>query len=432
MDSMIDETSVAAIRAAAEPLPDLDDPGFGEAFDRFADARLVLLGEASHGTSEFYRARASITRRLIERHGFSIVALEADWPDVARLDRYVRQRRQREGEEAAFERFPSWMWRNAEFGCFLSWLHGHNRLLSEDAKAGVYGLDLYNLHSSMQAVVGFLQEKDPALAEEARQRYSCLAPFSRDPAQYGARARSAGFAFCAQGVVEMLTELLERQCLGGDCDEWLDAAANARLVKNAEHYYRSMFLSDESSWNARDTHMFEMLCHLLEHKGPQAKAVVWAHNSHIGDALATGMGRERGELNIGQLAKERFGDEARLIGFGTDGGTVAAADDWDGPLKIKQVRPSLADSHERLCHETGLERFLLDLREGGPEPAREERLERFIGVIYRPDTERWSHYSEAVLAEQFDAWVWFDKTNAISPLSDLHLASEPEMWPFGL
>jgi erythromycin esterase-like protein len=245
-------------------------------------------------------------------------------------------------------------------------------------------------------------------------------------------ARSAGYAFCEGGAVAMLTELLERQCLGGDCEEWLDAAANARLVKNAEGYYRAMFHSNEDSWNARDTHMFETLCQLLEHKGPEAKAVVWAHNSHIGDARATAMGRERGELNIGQLAKERFGDEARLIGFGTDRGTVAAADDWDGPLRIKQVLPSRPDSHERLSHETGLERFLLDLRDGGPEPAREERLERFIGVIYRPETERWSHYSEAVLAEQFDAWVWFDETSAVTPLADLHEGAEPEMWPFGL
>jgi erythromycin esterase-like protein len=432
MDTQIDQAAVTDLRSAAEPLPDIDDPAFAEAFERFADARVVLLGEASHGTSEFYRARAAITRRLVERHGFSIVALEADWPDAAHLDRYVRQRGRREGEEAAFQRFPSWMWRNAEFDGFLRWLHGHNRLLADEAKAGVYGLDLYNLHGSMQAVIGFLEEKDPALAAEARQRYSCLAPFSRDPAQYGAMARSAGFAFCEGGAVAMLTELLERQCLGGDCDEWLDAASNARLVKNAEAYYRAMFHSNEESWNARDTHMFETLCQLLEHKGPDAKAVVWAHNSHIGDARATGMGRERGELNIGQLAKEKFGEEARLIGFGTDHGTVAAADDWDAPLRIKNVLPGRPDSHEGLSHATGLDRFLLDLRDGGPEAAREERLERFIGVIYRPETERWSHYSEAVLAEQFDAWVWFDETRAVTPLADLHEGGEPELWPYGL
>jgi erythromycin esterase-like protein len=218
----------------------------------------------------------------------------------------------------------------------------------------------------------------------------------------------------------------------GDCDEWLDAAANARLVKNAEAYYRAMFEGADDSWNRRDTHIFETLCQLLDAKGPDAKAVVWAHNSHIGDARATGMGRTRGELNLGQLAKERFGDQARLVGFGTHSGTVAAADDWDGPLRIKQVRPSRADSYERLCHDTGLPRFLLDLREDAPAPLEEERLERYIGVIYRPETERWSHYVESVLAEQFDGWVWFDETRAVTPLSDVHGAGEAEMWPFGV
>jgi erythromycin esterase-like protein len=228
----------------------------------------------------------------------------------------------------------------------------------------------------------------------------------------------------------MLRELLERQCLGGDCDEWLDAAGNARLVAGAEAYYRSMFDADEDSWNRRDTHMFETLCQLLDAK-PGGKAVVWAHNSHIGDARATEMGRSRGELNIGQLARQQFGDHARLIGFGTHTGTVAAADDWDAPMQVKPVVPSRSDSHERLCHDTGQPSFLLDLREP-PSFALEERLERFIGVIYRPATERWSHYSEAVLGEQFDAWVWFDETRAVTPLADIHGAGEAEMWPFGL
>jgi erythromycin esterase-like protein len=284
----------------------------------------------------------------------------------------------------------------------------------------------------MQAVIGFLEEQDPALAAEARQRYSCLAPFSRDPAQYGAMAKSAGYAFCADGAVATLTDLLERQCLGGDCDEWLDAAANARLVKNAEAYYRAMFHGSEDSWNLRDTHMFETLCQLLDAKGPDSKAIVWAHNSHIGDARATGMGRERGELNIGQLVRQRFGREASLIGFGTHAGTVAAADDWDAPMRVMEVRPSREDSHERLCHDAGLPRFLLDLRTDPPPPTAEERLERYIGVIYRPQTERWSHYVESVLAEQFDGWVWFDETSAVTPLSDVHGEAEAELWPYGL
>jgi erythromycin esterase-like protein len=432
MDHLLATSAADQIATAAIPLPEIDEETFAEAFDRFADSRVVLLGEASHGTSDFYRARAAITRRLVERHGFTIVALEADWPDAAALDRFVRHRGRREGEEAAFQRFPSWMWRNAEFDALVRWLHDHNRGRADGEQAGVYGLDLYNLHGSMQAVIGFLEEQDPALAAEARQRYSCLAPFSRDPAQYGAMAKSAGYAFCADGAVATLTDLLERRCLGGDCDEWLDAAANARLVKNAEAYYRAMFHGSEDSWNLRDTHMFETLCQLLDAKGPDSKAVVWAHNSHIGDARATGMGRERGELNIGQLVRERFGREASLIGFGTHSGTVAAADDWDAPMQVMEVRPSREDSHERLCHDTGLPRFLLDLRTSPPPPTAEERLERYIGVIYRPQTERWSHYVESVLAEQFDGWVWFDETSAVTPLSDVHGESEAELWPYGL
>jgi erythromycin esterase-like protein len=350
--------------------------------------------------------------------------------DAATLDRYVRDRPTAPNGEMPFQRFPSWMWRNAEFDRFIQTLRTHNLAIPSERRAGVYGLDLYNLHGSIEAVIAFLSERDPALADEARRRYSCLAPFSRDPARYGAFVKSAGYALCEEGVVAMLRELLERQCLGGDCDEWLSAAGNARLVAGAEAYYRSIFDSSEDSWNRRDTHMFETLCQLLEAK-PNEKAVVWAHNSHIGDARATDMGRRRGELNIGQLAKQRFGDQARLIGFGTHGGTVAAAGDWDEPMEVMGVLPSRSDSYERLCHDTGEPRFLLDLREA-PAFALDERLERFIGVIYRPDTERWSHYSEAVLGEQFDAWVWFDQTSAVTPLSDVHGAGEAEMWPHGI
>ncbi|HEX9965878.1 MAG TPA: protein-L-isoaspartate(D-aspartate) O-methyltransferase [Allosphingosinicella sp.] len=427
------------IAAAAQPLPALDDPAFGEAFDRFADARVVLLGEASHGTSEFYRARAAITRRLVERHGFNIVAVEADWPDAASVDRHVRHRPRREGEEAAFERFPTWMWRNTDVDAFVRWLRRHNEARAHEAMTGFYGLDLYNLGASIRAVIDFLEEADPDTAKLARERYSCLSPWSRDPAAYGRMAVTQGFAFCEVGAVQMLGDLMQRQmdCLSPECDEWLDAAANARLIKNAEAYYRVMYYGSAESWNLRDTHMFETLCQLLEAKGPEAKAVVWAHNSHIGNAAHTEMGQVREELNIGQLAKERFGHEARLIGFGTHGGTVAAATDWDEPMEVKTVRPSLPGSYERLCHDSGLPRFLLDLREGAAhdrivEALLEPRLERFIGVIYRPETERWSHYAEAVLPNQFDAWVWFDETEAVTPLGEEPQSGEDETYPFGL
>jgi protein-L-isoaspartate(D-aspartate) O-methyltransferase len=427
------------LRAAAEPLPEIEDPAFASAFDRFGDARIVMLGEASHGTSEFYRARAAITRRLIEEHGFTIVAVEADWPDAAAIDRYVRHRPARAAEEAPFGRFPTWMWRNEEVDAFVRWLRSHNRECGADAMAGFYGLDLYNLGGSISAVIAFLDEADPEAARVARKRYGCLSPWSRDPAGYGRVAISEGYGRCEGGVVQMLKELMERRmdCMGDECDAWLDAAANARLVANAERYYRVMYQGAAESWNLRDTHMFETLCQILEAKGPHAKAVVWAHNSHVGDARFTEMGEVREELNIGQLARERFGPEARLIGFGTHSGTVAAAHDWDEPMEVKAVRPSLPGSYERLCHDTGLPRFLLDLREGALPRALEEallapRLERFIGVIYRPESERWSHYSEATLPRQFDAFVWFDETEAVRPLAGEARAGDEETYPFGL
>jgi protein-L-isoaspartate(D-aspartate) O-methyltransferase len=430
------------IADAAEPLPDIEDPAFAALFDRFADARVVLLGEASHGTSEFYRARAAITRRLIERHGFTIVALEADWPDAATLDRIVRHRQPREGEEEAFSRFPTWMWRNREFDNFVRWLHGHNKGRGEQEMAGLFGLDLYNLSASMRAVVDYLEERDPKLADEARKRYECLSPYARNPAAYGRLAMSAGYAFCRDAVAAMLKQLFEQRLdlAAKDGEEWLDAMANARLVKNAEAYYRVMYVGSEDSWNLRDGHMFETLCALLDSRDPNSKAIVWAHNSHIGDARFTEMGMARGELNIGQLAKQKFGDNARLIGLGTHTGFVAAADNWDEPMRIKAVRPSLAESYERLSHDSGVKRFLLDLREGqNPRVSallEEPHLERFIGVIYRPETERWSHYSQAILPYQFDGWVWFDETEAVTPLlGEVRPGEQPsvdETWPFGL
>jgi protein-L-isoaspartate(D-aspartate) O-methyltransferase len=427
------------IRAAAEPLPEIAEAAFAEAFDRFGDARVVLLGEASHGTSEFYRARAAITRRLVERHGFNIVAVEADWPDAAAVDRYVRHRPKREGEEAPFQRFPTWMWRNTDVDAFIRWLRRHNDGRPYEEMAGFYGLDLYNLGGSMRAVIDYLEGVDPEAAKIARRRYGCLEPWSHDPARYGRVALSEGYGRCEAGVIEMLKDLMTRrmECARPECDEWLDAAANARLVKNAERYYRVMYEGSAESWNLRDTHMFETLCQLLDAKGPGSKAVVWAHNSHIGNAAHTEMGQAREELNIGQLVKERFGDEARLIGFGTHAGTVAAADDWDEPMEVKTVRPSLPDSYERLCHEAGVPSFLLDLRHGVLKPELEEallhpRLERFIGVIYRPETERWSHYAEAVLPNQFDAWVWFDETEAVTPLGGAAEEGGADTYPFGL
>jgi protein-L-isoaspartate(D-aspartate) O-methyltransferase len=426
------------IRTAAEPLPAPEDPAFGVVFDRFADSRVVLLGEASHGTSEFYRARATITRRLIEQHGFSIVAVEADWPDAASLDRYVRDLPTPRHAEPPFRRFPAWMWRNTDVEAFIEGLRAWNLGREPKARAGFYGLDLYNLSSSIRAVLDYLDQVDPEAAAIARERYGCLTPWAREPQAYGRMALSQGYRTCEAAVARMLSDIAGKQLqyAAQDGDRFLDASANARLVKNAEAYYRAMYYGAAESWNLRDTHMFETLCAILEARGPGAKAVVWAHNSHIGDASHTEMGRVRGELNIGQLCRQRFGDTVALIGFGTHSGEVACADDWDGPMQVKAVTPSRPDSYERLAHDSGEPRFLLDLREGRQDALRqrlaEPRLERFIGVIYRPETERWSHYAECVLPRQFDAFVWFDETRAVTPLPTRVRKGEDETWPFGL
>jgi protein-L-isoaspartate(D-aspartate) O-methyltransferase len=426
------------IRAAAEPLPDFEDNSFGALFDRFGDKRVVMLGEASHGTTEFYRARAAITKRLIERHGFTIVAVEADWPDAASIDRYVRHRPPRAGAEPPFRRFPTWMWRNTDVEAFTEWLRQHNEKQPMEARAGFYGLDMYNLSASISAVLHYLAEVDPDAAEAARERYACLTPWQKDPAAYGRAVLTKRIAECEDDVVAQLRDLLAKRLdyAQGDGDQFLDAQQNARLIASAERYYRIMYYGGAESWNLRDTHMFETLTALLEAKGPEAKAVVWAHNSHIGNAAFTEMGIVRDELNIGQLVREKFGNEAALIGMGTHAGTVACATDWDDPMAVKDVRPSHPQSYERLCHDAALPRFLLDLGEKLPAGLRDAlvppRLERFIGVIYRPESELQSHYADASLPRQFDAYLWFDETTAVTPLPTRQREGAEETYPFGL
>ena len=429
------KTLPECVAEAAEPLPDIDEEAFAAAFGRFADRRVVLLGEASHGTHEFYAARSAITKGFVEKHGFTIVAAEADWPDAAVLDRHIRHRHPREGAPRPFLRFPTWMWRNSVIARLMHDLHALNRDRAEADMAGFYGLDIYNMSGSIEAVLAYLDEHDPEAAAVARQRYGCLTPWQAEPATYGRAALTRGYAECEQQVVAECRDLLKRSLQedGG----MFGAAMNARLIASAERYYRVMYYGGAESWNLRDSHMAETLEHLLEHRGPQSKALVWAHNSHIGDARATEMGRVRGEHNIGQLVRERWGEECALIGFGTHTGTVTAASDWDSDHETKRVLPSRKDSYERACHESGIDRFLLDLSPGRHEALcrrlAEPLLERFIGVIYRPETERWSHYSQTVLPEQFDAWVWFDETRALEPLvpHEPHKGI-PDTFPFGL
>jgi erythromycin esterase-like protein len=412
------------IAAAAEPLADLDDSTFGRLFDRYADRRVVLLGEATHGTSEFYRARAAITLRLVEAHGFNVVAAEADWHDAATIDRYVRHRPAITSPEPPFQRFPAWIWRNAEFEAFVTRLRTVNEQLEPERRAGFYGLDLYNMSGSIAAVLEYLDKVDSEAAGVARQRYGCLTPWQKEASTYGRAVLTAGYRKCEQAVVERCRALLRKQLeyARQNSDGFLDAAQNTRLVAAAERYYRIMYYAGTESWNQRDTHMFETLENVLAARGPHAKAVVWAHNSHIGDARRTEMGTVRAQLSLGQLCRERFGDEAALIGFGTHTGTVAAADDWDGDVKTKRLRPSHRDSYERLLHDCGVRRFLLDPT--GDEALRNRlfgpRLERFIGVIYLPETELQSHYAQASLSQQFDAFAWFDETKAVTALGPQH------------
>jgi len=414
------------------------------------NARFVLLGEASHGTHDFYHERAQITQRLIQEKGFTAVAVEADWPDAWRVNRYVRHL---SGDAFAiealadFRRFPRWMWRNTDVVEFLDWLRAYNGALEPGAaKAGFYGLDLYSLHSSMDAVLRFLEVVDPKAAKRARERYSCFDHFGEDTQVYGFLTGSGVTRSCEEAVVAQLSELQRRASdyLQRDgrvtAEEVFNAEQNARLVKNAEEYYRAMFLRSVSTWNLRDRHMAETLDALvahLERPGAPAKIVVWAHNSHLGDARATEMGQRRGELNLGQLARERYGRDAFLVGFTTHHGTVTAASEWDAPAERKNVRAALDESYEALFHATGLGRFLLDLRTDKPtaEALRAPRLERAIGVIYRPDTERLSHYFKAQLPEQFDAVVHFDATRAAEPLertSQWEKGELPETYPFGV
>ncbi|TPN29610.1 protein-L-isoaspartate(D-aspartate) O-methyltransferase [Mesorhizobium sp. B2-3-3] len=424
------------IARAAEDLPPIDDPAFGAMFDRFGSRRVVLLGEASHGTSEFYRARAAVTQRLLQRHGFTIVAVEADWPDAAQINRYVRAEERQSDAQPPFQRFPTWMWRNTEVAAFIGWLREHNRDVPDHArKAGFYGLDLYNMSGSIATVLAYLEKVDPEAAAVARERYGCLMPWQNEPTTYGRAALRPGYRTCEEAVVRQCMDLFERSMAEGDGD-LLDAKQSARLVASAERYYRVMYYGGAETWNLRDRHMFETLDQLLEAQGPDSKAVVWAHNSHIGDARHTDMGTVRDELNIGQLCRERFGARTALIGFGTDTGTVACASDWDGEMEVKDVNPSLPHSFERLCHDSGKPSFLLDFGRHGQLGAdlAAPRPERYIGVIYRPETERLSHYMDSSVSLQFDAFVWFDRTSAVTPL-DMSADSTgkvPDTFPFGI
>jgi protein-L-isoaspartate(D-aspartate) O-methyltransferase len=429
-----DGAAIEAIARAAESFAGIASAPLDGLLDRIGDARVVLMGEASHGTSEFYRMRDRLARALIAEKGFNFVAVEADWPDAARIDHYVRHAEYAPSEWTAFARFPTWMWRNTDVRNFVDWLAAHNANRAPEQRVGFHGLDLYSMYNSIRSVLDYLEEVDPNSARVARERYGCLTPWQSDPATYGRAALTGAYRTCEDEVVRMLGDLLRRQSEYAlhDGERFLDAVQNARLVANAERYYRIMYYGSRASWNLRDDHMFETLEDLLAFRGPASKAIVWAHNSHIGDAAATEM-LSRGEHNIGHLCRKRFGEGMVSIGFGTDHGTVTAASEWNGPVEIKSVRPSLPESYEHLCHKTGKPNFVLGLRQDAVRRAlAKPRLERAIGVIYRPETELASHYFQAELPGQFDEYVWFDETAAVVPLATQEIAGMPETHPFGV
>jgi len=443
----------AAIRNAAVPLE--RDADFTALLDQIGDARLVLLGEATHGTREFYRIRSAISKHLIADKGFDAIAVEADWPDALQASRFMQ------GETVAatahesaahaalrgFQRFPQWMWRNTEIVELALWMREHNLETQSAAdRCGFFGLDLYSLRSSMDAVVRYLDQVDPDAAQRARQRYGCFDHMADDPQRYGYAANFGMRPDCEKQVVQQLVELCSetaRHTLSAPAatdDELFYAQQNARVARNAEAYYRTMFHGRNASWNLRDTHMADTLDALFHYLGDRnkrpARIVVWAHNSHVGDARATEMGDE-GQLNLGQLVRERHADApCFMLGFTTHEGTVTAASDWDAPAERKTVRASLPDSIERVLHDTGIGNFLLPLRTH-PELAEPlgRRLERAIGVLYLPESERLSHYFEAEVARQFDALIHCDHTHALHPLDKsphwTH-AQIPETYPTGI
>lgn len=447
MQARPDSAAVKAINAAAQPLAG-NERDYDGLLDLIGDARFVLLGEATHGTHEFYAERARITQRLIRDKDFGAVAVEADWPDAYRVNCYVRsQGRDATAAQAlaGFKRFPSWMWRNTDVADFTGWLRGHNAALPAPVRVGFYGLDLYSLFTSIEEVLRYLDRVDPAAARDARARYACFDHFDEDSQAY---AYATGFALsesCEKGAVTQLSQLQNSAAqymasgVSDPDDAFFYAQQNARLVMNAEKYYRTMFRGRVASWNLRDSHMADTLdalaLHLSRGRGAPVKIVVWAHNSHLGDARAT-ESRQLGEWNLGQLSRENYPGETCLVGFSTYEGTVTAASRWDGKAERKDVLPALPDSYEALLHQAQAANFVLPLTAGSAaaRALAERRLERAIGVLYIPATERESHYFFASLSRQFDALVHIDRGTAVVPLeADSAPGAEvPETYPSGV
>ena len=418
-----DSATVAVVRTAALPLT-----GAALDYDTLialaAAARVVFLGEQTHGTHEFYRERARITQRLIRERGFRAVALEADWPEVERINRYIHGEAGDAGAERSlggFTDFPLWMWRNTDVRDLVQWLRAHNAPLPLDRRVSIYGIDVYSLYTSADAVIAYLESVDPAAAERARKQYACFAAHRPDPQRYAAAAQSRSCEAQAAAVLsEMRQRAATRPADPAAANALFSALRNAHSVVNSEEYFRSLYIPGISTWNVRDQRMEDVLLAIDEHLGTgaseRAGIVVWAHNSHAGDARATDMG-EGGEHNVGQLIRQRLGGESLLVGFFTHRGKVMAASEWGAPGRVFDLRPALAGSYADLFHAARAANFMLVLRDptltthlSGP------RLERAVGVVYIPATERQSHYFRARLTSQFDLALFFDQTAAVTPI----------------
>lgn len=430
--NQFEQDTIRRIREGLEVIDDLEAPDLDGFLDRVGDSRVVLLGESTHGTADFYELRAKITQRLVQEKGFNIVALEADWPDAEGINSYIHGRTESWG---GFQRFPEWMWRNKSFSEFVEALKQHNSS-ERNAPVSLFGLDLYSLSASLDAVFRFFEGRDTLGARLAQQAQDCLAPWRHDPSRYGLAVWNQAIHGCEQEALAVLKELHEHQynTLSEPDPELLSALQNARVVKNAEEYYRAMYEGSVDSWNLRDRHMFETLLLLMDHYGHDSKVIIWEHNSHIGDASATEVARI-GELNIGQLCRAKFGSKAYLTGLMSDHGTVAAASHWGGDVMTKLLRPARPDSFEHLLHSTGVPSYFLPLRRQNEElksALRNDRLERAVGVLYLPQTERSSHYFRARMSEQFDEVIWLDETRAVEPLTHVPEMEETDTYPFGI
>ncbi|OGS74294.1 MAG: hypothetical protein A3F91_04410 [Flavobacteria bacterium RIFCSPLOWO2_12_FULL_35_11] len=425
---------VDEITAKTQAFSSIKEFPMDKLLERIGDAQVVLLGEASHGTSEFYVTRQEITKALIEKKGFNFVCAEADWSDAEQINSYVRNQ-QTQKDWAPFMRFPQWMWKNKEVLHFVEWMKKYNA--KNNNKTGFYGLDLYGLENSIELVINYLEKVDADLANLAKSKYSCITPYMTDPAIYGKLVVSHQLESCEKEVLKMLVDLLKNKNKLNHAPEYFYAYQNANVIVDAERYYKAMYYGSAESWNLRDFHMFYTLKSLLSYFGPQTKAVIWAHNSHIGNALATEM-YSRGEINIGHLCKEHFGEKSYHIGFGTHTGTVAAAHNWGNAMNVIKVNNSLPKSYENLCHKTQISSFTLPLREqfAGKKLRKllnTPKLERAIGVIYRPETERQSHYFQAVLPAQFDEYIFFNESQAITPITPTNVSPKLlENHPFAL